>query len=172
MNGVNPRALDSTFEDVGPGYYHFLEVIAVKVHQPALEQRGASPQYQLLPLPSTGIQVLRPCGLPPPLVGPYRQLLSPLFSIVEVFTRYPGHGLCVKPRRTGSLLNFAILTLRLTERSPTRWTDIIKASTQTSNVQCSRNAEDRIKWRRIAEAAVAKEDVSSSTTTTLSRVND
>ncbi|CAH2237322.1 jg15783 [Pararge aegeria aegeria] len=30
-------------------------------------------------------------------------------------------------------------------RSPTRWTDIIKATTQTSIVQCSRNAEDRNK---------------------------
>ncbi|CAH2218375.1 jg14268 [Pararge aegeria aegeria] len=44
-------------------------------------------------------------------------------------------------------------------RSPTRWTDIIKAATQTSIVQCSRNAEDRNKWRRIAGAAVAKENV-------------
>ncbi|CAH2237414.1 jg11269 [Pararge aegeria aegeria] len=57
-------------------------------------------------------------------------------------------------------------------RSPTRWTDIIKATTQTSIVQCSRNAEDRNKWRRIAGAAVAKENEPSSTTTTLSRVND
>ncbi|CAH2234786.1 jg13209 [Pararge aegeria aegeria] len=44
-------------------------------------------------------------------------------------------------------------------RSPTRWTDIIKAATQTSIVQCSRNAEDRNKWRRIAGAAVAIENV-------------
>ncbi|CAH2218498.1 jg25775 [Pararge aegeria aegeria] len=57
-------------------------------------------------------------------------------------------------------------------RSPTRWTDIIKATTQTSIVQCSRNTEDRNKWRRIAGAAVAKENLPSSTTTTLSRVND
>ncbi|CAH2266807.1 jg7990 [Pararge aegeria aegeria] len=57
-------------------------------------------------------------------------------------------------------------------RSPTRWTDIIKATTQTSIVQCSRNAEDRDKWRRIAGAAVGKGKESSSTTTTLSRVND
>ncbi|CAH2210303.1 jg26931 [Pararge aegeria aegeria] len=57
-------------------------------------------------------------------------------------------------------------------RSPTRWTDIIKATTQTSIVQCSRNAEDRDKWRRIAGAAVDKEKEPSSTTTTLSRVND
>ncbi|CAH2241005.1 jg4076 [Pararge aegeria aegeria] len=57
-------------------------------------------------------------------------------------------------------------------RSPTRWTDVIKAATQTSIVQCSRNAEDRNKWRRIAGAAVAKENVSSLTKTTLSKVND
>ncbi|CAH2232129.1 jg20804 [Pararge aegeria aegeria] len=57
-------------------------------------------------------------------------------------------------------------------RSPTRWTDIIKATTQTSIVQCSRNAEDVNKWRRTVGAAVAKENVPSSTTTTLSRVND
>ncbi|CAH2234318.1 jg7457 [Pararge aegeria aegeria] len=57
-------------------------------------------------------------------------------------------------------------------RSPTRWTDIIKATTQTSIVQCSRNAEDRDKWRRIAGAAVGKAKEPSSTTTTLSRVND
>ncbi|CAH2242693.1 jg7590 [Pararge aegeria aegeria] len=57
-------------------------------------------------------------------------------------------------------------------RSPTRWTDIIKATTQTSIVQCSRNAEDRDKWRRIAGAAVGKGKEPSSTMTTLSRVND
>ncbi|CAH2270018.1 jg17871 [Pararge aegeria aegeria] len=57
-------------------------------------------------------------------------------------------------------------------RSPTRWTDIIKATTQTSTVQCSRNADNRDKWRRIAGAAVGKEKEPSSTTTTLSRVND
>ncbi|CAH2234776.1 jg25988 [Pararge aegeria aegeria] len=58
---------------------------------------------------------------------------------------------------------------RSSGRSPTRWTDVIKATTQTCIVQCARNAEDRNKWRRIAGAAVAKENVSSST---LSRVND
>ncbi|CAH2234285.1 jg15014 [Pararge aegeria aegeria] len=57
-------------------------------------------------------------------------------------------------------------------RSPMRFTDTIKAATQTSIVQCSRNAEDRNKWRSIAGAGVAKENGSSSTTTTLSRVND
>ncbi|CAH2211480.1 jg22989 [Pararge aegeria aegeria] len=56
-------------------------------------------------------------------------------------------------------------------RSPTCWTDITKAATQTSIVQCSQNAEDRNKWR-ITGAAVAKENVSSLTTTTLSIVND
>ncbi|CAH2217152.1 jg1490 [Pararge aegeria aegeria] len=43
-------------------------------------------------------------------------------------------------------------------RSPTRWTDIIKATTQTSIVQCSRNAGDCDKWRRIAGAAVLKKN--------------
>ncbi|CAH2266953.1 jg25071 [Pararge aegeria aegeria] len=57
-------------------------------------------------------------------------------------------------------------------RSPTRWTDKIKVATQTSIVQCSRNHEDRNKWRRIAWAAVANENVASFTTSTLSRVND
>ncbi|CAG9575488.1 unnamed protein product [Danaus chrysippus] len=36
-------------------------------------------------------------------------------STVEVFTRNPGHGLYDIPRRIGSLLNFAIYTLRPTE---------------------------------------------------------
>ncbi|CAH2208646.1 jg27388, partial [Pararge aegeria aegeria] len=44
-------------------------------------------------------------------------------------------------------------------------------ATQTSIVQCFRNAEDRNKWKR-SGAAVAKENKSSSITTSLSRVND
>ncbi|CAH2234771.1 jg25983 [Pararge aegeria aegeria] len=54
-------------------------------------------------------------------------------------------------------------------RSPTRWTNMIKAATQTSIVQCSRKAEDRNKWRRIAEAAAKKKYHRQRT---LLRVND
>ncbi|CAH2268511.1 jg3771 [Pararge aegeria aegeria] len=89
----------------------------------------------------------------------------------------PGIDLIISqtlPAQTSSLdillgINNSWNDFLLRGRSSTRWTDVIKAATQTSIVQYSRNAEDR---NKDAEAAVAKKNVSSSITTTLLRVND
>ncbi|KAI8422423.1 hypothetical protein MSG28_006263 [Choristoneura fumiferana] len=39
-------------------------------------------------------------------------------------------------------------------RSPTRWTDLIKKATESTMVQCTRNASNRQKWKHIAKRAV------------------
>ncbi|CAH0718254.1 unnamed protein product, partial [Brenthis ino] len=56
-------------------------------------------------------------------------------------------------------------------RSHTRWTELIKAVTQNSTVLCSRDAEYRYKWRHIAWARLAKENLWS-TKTALPRAYD
>ncbi|CAB3247712.1 unnamed protein product [Arctia plantaginis] len=40
-------------------------------------------------------------------------------------------------------------------RSPNRWIDLIKATTESTEVQCVRNAQSRQKWRDVARRAAA-----------------
>ncbi|CAH2212856.1 jg7143 [Pararge aegeria aegeria] len=103
----------------------------------------------------------------------FSKVIERLLSTVQIrILKFFGHIIRNKHSMERLVVQGKVEGKRTRGRSYTRWTDLIKATTQTSIVPCSRNAEDRNKWRLIAGAAVAKKNVPSSTTTTLSKVND